>query len=62
MGDHSYINSVPSIILDGEMLVWDPVAERLLPFGTLKTAALGESVLFTVMLKLIVNRQEQEGA
>jgi hypothetical protein len=32
-----------SIILDGEMLVWDPVSERNLPFGTLKTAALGES-------------------
>lgn len=30
-----------SIILDGEMLVWDPVTERLLPFGSLKTAALG---------------------
>ena len=29
------------IILDGEMLVWDPVSERNLPFGTLKTAALG---------------------
>lgn len=23
------------------MLVWDPVSERNLPFGTLKTAALG---------------------
>jgi len=32
-----------SIILDGEMLVWDPVSERNLPFGTLKTAALGKS-------------------
>ena len=29
------------IILDGEMLVWDPVSERNLPFGTLKTAARG---------------------
>lgn len=33
--------SLSSIILDGEMLVWDPVSERNLPFGTLKTAALG---------------------
>lgn len=33
--------AVVSIILDGEMLVWDPISERLLPFGTLKTAALG---------------------
>lgn len=24
------------------MLVWDPVSERNLPFGTLKTAALGK--------------------
>ena len=31
------------IILDGEMLVWDPVSERNLPFGTLKTAALASS-------------------
>lgn len=31
------------IILDGEMLVWDPISERNLPFGTLKTAALGET-------------------
>jgi ATP-dependent DNA ligase len=33
------------IILDGEMLVWDPVAGRNLPFGTLKTAALGALLL-----------------
>ncbi|KAJ7583239.1 DNA ligase 4 [Mycena floridula] len=31
---------VTDIILDGEMLVWDPVSERNLPFGTLKSAAL----------------------
>ncbi|GJE90990.1 DNA ligase 4 [Phanerochaete sordida] len=30
---------VEEIILDGEMLVWDPISERNLPFGTLKTAA-----------------------
>jgi DNA ligase 4 len=30
-----------SIILDGEMLVWDPISGRNLPFGTLKSAALG---------------------
>ncbi|KAH8116296.1 DNA ligase 4 [Phellopilus nigrolimitatus] len=34
---------VEEIILDGEMLVWDPVSERNLPFGTLKTAALDKS-------------------
>lgn len=31
-----------SVILDGEMMVWDPVVERYLAFGTLKSAALGE--------------------
>jgi ATP-dependent DNA ligase len=36
------VNAFFSIILDGEMLVWDPVSERNLPFGTLKTAALGK--------------------
>lgn len=30
-----------SAILDGEMLVWDEESGRTLPFGTLKTAALG---------------------
>lgn len=43
-----FINSafderIDDIILDGEMLVWDPVSERNLPFGTLKTAALDKS-------------------
>jgi len=33
--------TLSSLILDGEMLVWDPVSERNLPFGHLKTAALG---------------------
>ncbi|KZT65040.1 DNA ligase 4 [Daedalea quercina L-15889] len=36
----AFDSRVDSIILDGEMLVWDPVSERNLPFGTLKTAAL----------------------
>jgi hypothetical protein len=35
-----------SIILDGEMLVWDPVLEKYLAFGTLKTAALGKHCMF----------------
>jgi hypothetical protein len=39
------------IILDGEMLVWDPVSEQNLPFGTLKTAALGTH-MFATMLNL----------
>ena len=32
------------MILDGEMLVWDPISGRNLPFGALKTAALGTSI------------------
>lgn len=38
---------IRSIILDGEMLVWDPSLEKYLAFGTLKTAALGEWGLST---------------
>ncbi|KAF8636375.1 hypothetical protein AX17_003558 [Amanita inopinata Kibby_2008] len=41
--DHAFDPRVDSIILDGEMLVWDPVSERNLAFGTLKTAALDKS-------------------
>ncbi|KAM6496937.1 DNA ligase IV [Amanita muscaria] len=41
--DRALDSRVDSIILDGEMLVWDPVAERLLPFGSLKTAALDKT-------------------
>ncbi|KIK82388.1 hypothetical protein PAXRUDRAFT_35579 [Paxillus rubicundulus Ve08.2h10] len=41
--DAAFDGRVDDIILDGEMLVWDPVSERNLPFGTLKTAALDKS-------------------
>lgn len=41
--DKAFDPRVDDIILDGEMLVWDPVSERNLPFGTLKTAALDKS-------------------
>ncbi|RPD64440.1 DNA ligase 4 [Lentinus tigrinus ALCF2SS1-7] len=41
--DAAFDDRVDEIILDGEMLVWDPVSERNLPFGTLKTAALDKS-------------------
>ncbi|KAG5652619.1 DNA ligase (ATP) [Sphagnurus paluster] len=41
--DEAFDPRINSIILDGEMLVWDPVSERNLPFGTLKTAALDKS-------------------
>ncbi|KAJ3571822.1 hypothetical protein NP233_g3508 [Leucocoprinus birnbaumii] len=39
--DQAFDSRIDDIILDGEMLVWDPVTERNLPFGTLKTAARG---------------------
>ncbi|KIY47685.1 ATP-dependent DNA ligase [Fistulina hepatica ATCC 64428] len=41
--DKEFDPRVEEIILDGEMLVWDPVSESNLPFGTLKTAALDKS-------------------
>ncbi|KAF8638944.1 hypothetical protein AX16_010418 [Volvariella volvacea WC 439] len=41
--DEAFDPRIDDIILDGEMLVWDPVSERNLPFGTLKTAALDKT-------------------
>ncbi|KAI0295389.1 ATP dependent DNA ligase domain-containing protein [Multifurca ochricompacta] len=41
--DAAFDKRIDNIILDGEMLVWDPVSERNLPFGTLKTAALDKT-------------------
>lgn len=43
-----------SIILDGEMMVWDPVVERYLAFGTLKSAALGELSLGTLVTRQLI--------
>lgn len=31
---------VENVVLDGEMITWDPVIDKMVPFGTLKTAAL----------------------
>ncbi|OXC65372.1 DNA ligase 4 [Cryptococcus neoformans] len=36
----AFQDNVRNVILDGEMMVWDPVVERYLAFGTLKSAAL----------------------
>ena len=33
---------IENIILDGEMITWDPDQDAMVPFGTLKTAALAE--------------------
>ncbi|KAJ2930609.1 hypothetical protein H1R20_g6480, partial [Candolleomyces eurysporus] len=41
--DAAFDPRITDIILDGEMLVWDPVSQRHLPFGTLKTAARNNS-------------------
>ncbi|KAI5290094.1 DNA ligase (ATP), partial [Ascosphaera acerosa] len=38
----AFADGVDSIILDGEMVTWDPEQDAPVPFGTLKTAALQE--------------------
>lgn len=38
----AFADGVRNIILDGEMITWDPTMDKIMPFGTLKTAALAE--------------------
>ncbi|KAI9859339.1 MAG: DNA ligase (ATP) [Vezdaea acicularis] len=38
----AFHDGVRNIILDGEMITWDPEQDAMVPFGTLKTAALSE--------------------
>lgn len=38
----AFNSKVRNIILDGEMITWNPVESAIVPFGTLKTAALSE--------------------
>ena len=38
----AFHEAVQTIILDGEMITWDPEQDAMVPFGTLKTAALSE--------------------
>lgn len=38
----AFHEGVENIILDGEMITWDPEQDAMVPFGTLKTAALSE--------------------
>ncbi|KAJ5713296.1 Nucleic acid-binding OB-fold [Penicillium malachiteum] len=38
----AFMDGVQSMILDGEMITWDPEQDAMVPFGTLKTAALAE--------------------
>ncbi|KAL8628723.1 hypothetical protein Q9189_005584 [Teloschistes chrysophthalmus] len=63
-------NNVRSIILDGEMITWDPEQDAMVPFGTLKTAALdqqknplskGHRPLFKVFDILYLNGQSLTG-
>lgn len=39
---NAFAPGVRNIILDGEMVVWDPELDKVLKFGTLKTAAIAE--------------------
>ena len=38
----AFHEGVENIILDGEMITWDPKEDAMVPFGTLKTAAIAE--------------------
>lgn len=38
----AFAEGVRNIIIDGEMITWDPASDKIVPFGTLKTAALAE--------------------
>ena len=38
----AFENGVRNIILDGEMITWNPKEDVMVPFGTLKTAAISE--------------------
>lgn len=37
---NAFDEGVECLILDGEMITWDPETDKMVPFGTLKTAAL----------------------
>ncbi|KAI1418846.1 ATP dependent DNA ligase domain-containing protein [Xylaria sp. FL1777] len=41
---NAFAPGVRNIILDGEMIVWDPLLKKVLKFGTLKSAALDSGV------------------
>ena len=38
----AFLPTVNSLVLDGEMITWDPEADAIVPFGTLKSAAISE--------------------
>lgn len=39
---NAFASGVRNVILDGEMITWDMGVDKMVPFGTLKTAALAE--------------------
>jgi DNA ligase-4 len=39
---NAFDSGVRNLILDGEMITWDPDIDKIVPFGTLKTAALDQ--------------------
>ncbi|KAM0480398.1 hypothetical protein ACHAPX_004229 [Trichoderma viride] len=39
---NAFASGVRNLILDGEMITWDMAVDKIVPFGTLKTAALAE--------------------
>ncbi|KAH6624689.1 hypothetical protein B0J18DRAFT_449918 [Chaetomium sp. MPI-SDFR-AT-0129] len=39
---NAFDSGVRNLILDGEMITWDPEVDKIVPFGTLKTAALDQ--------------------
>lgn len=67
----AFVEGVMNIILDGEMITWDPEMDRIVGFGTLKTAALseqknpfsgkGERPLFRVFDILYLNNKSLTG-
>lgn len=61
---YTLVDKDPRLILDGEMLVYDPSLDRYLPFGNLKTAALGPShnisVYWTSLPIISHDRQVQQ--
>ncbi|KAG6313853.1 hypothetical protein E4U22_000564 [Claviceps purpurea] len=39
---NAFVSGVRNLILDGEMITWDMSVDKIVPFGTLKSAALAE--------------------
>jgi len=64
--ENTFDPAVRNLILDGEMITWDPEVDKIVPFGTLKTAALeqqnnpfqtGPRPLYRVFDILLLNDQ-----